>query len=66
MNLSQAHWRKSSRTSGSNAQCVEVADLASHIAIRDSKNPERAAHTVTRPAWAAFVDTIKAGHLDRP
>lgn len=42
-------WRKSSH-SGSGDQCVEVAALGRHIAVRDSKNP---AHVLvlSRPAF---------------
>jgi uncharacterized protein DUF397 len=33
-------WRKSSRsTSQADSNCVEVADLAGNIGVRDSKNP---------------------------
>jgi uncharacterized protein DUF397 len=34
--LDQARWRKSSRSSGQNGDCVELAHLG---AVRDSKNP---------------------------
>jgi Domain of unknown function (DUF397) len=38
--LSNARWRKSSRSSGGgNADCVEVAFVADRAAIQDSKNP---------------------------
>jgi hypothetical protein len=41
--LSNARWRKSSRSgSGNNADCVEVALTDECVAIRDSKNPGRA------------------------
>ncbi|HEX4701926.1 MAG TPA: DUF397 domain-containing protein [Pseudonocardiaceae bacterium] len=41
--LSNARWRKSSRSNdGNNANCVEVAFAGERAAIRDSKNPGRA------------------------
>jgi hypothetical protein len=41
--LSDARWRKSSRSNdGGNADCVEVAVDRERAAIRDSKNPGHA------------------------
>lgn len=56
--LTVARWRKSSHSSDTGGECVEVAPLTSHIAIRDSKNPEGGAFTVTPAAFAAFVDHV--------
>ncbi|MFD0627071.1 DUF397 domain-containing protein [Streptomyces sanglieri] len=39
MDHEQAHWFKSSYSGGSGTECVEVADLASVIGVRDSKQP---------------------------
>ena len=36
-----ATWRKSSYSNGTGGNCVEVADLPSGRAVRDSKHPER-------------------------
>lgn len=52
-------WRKSSRSSGNNGNCVE---LASAGAIRDSKNPiGPALHAELGNLLAA----VKADHFDR-
>ncbi|HEX2315096.1 MAG TPA: DUF397 domain-containing protein [Thermomonospora sp.] len=56
---SRARWRKSSR-SAQNGACVEVAPLIDVVAVRDSKNPEKAALTFTRAAWRAFHRQITA------
>ncbi|MDT0468250.1 DUF397 domain-containing protein [Streptomyces gibsoniae] len=45
--LTGATWRKSSYSGSSGGECVEVADLNPHIAIRDSKNPEAGTLAVT-------------------
>ncbi|MEU5992341.1 DUF397 domain-containing protein [Spirillospora sp. NPDC047418] len=32
-------WRKSSKSDNTGGACVEVADLAAAVAVRDSKDP---------------------------
>jgi hypothetical protein len=45
---------------------VEVAaNLPGVVAVRDSKSPEAGAHVVSRSAFAAFLDDVKAGRYDR-
>ena len=53
--LARARWRKSSHSGSSGGDCIEVADLTPHIAVRDSKNPQAGAFAVTPEAFAAFV-----------
>ena len=63
--VSQAIWRKASRSTGANTGCVEVAgNLDGVTAVRDSKRPEGGAHVVDRAAFAAFLGDVKAGHYD--
>ncbi|WP_406126302.1 DUF397 domain-containing protein [Streptomyces sp. NBC_00989] len=59
-------WRKSSYSGpGDGDSCVEIANGAAHIAIRDSKTPARAPLTVTAPAFTTFVEALKQHPLRR-
>jgi Domain of unknown function (DUF397) len=65
IDLSQAQWRKASRSTGNNGGCVEIATNFDGVAaIRDSKNPHEGAHVVQRSAFAAFLSDVKTGRYD--
>ncbi len=65
IDLSQATWRKASRSNGGNGGCVEVAaNLPDVIAVRDSKCPEGGAHVVGRADFSAFLEDVRAGRYD--
>ena len=65
IDLSQAEWRKATRSTGSNGGCVEVAaNLSGVTAVRDSKRPEDGAHVVDRATFAAFLADVKANRYD--
>lgn len=53
--LGGAAWRKSSYSGDQGGDCVEVAETLHTVAVRDSKNPDGPALTVSRIAFAAFV-----------
>jgi hypothetical protein len=56
--LRRATWRKSSRSSASGSNCVEVAELAGAVGVRDSKDPTGPALRFTPYAWASFTDGL--------
>lgn len=59
------NWRKSSYSgSGDGNACVEIADLGTRIAIRDSKSPSRTPLSLPSPAFTAFLHALK--HLRSP
>ncbi|MEO3769505.1 DUF397 domain-containing protein [Micromonospora sp. B9E7] len=59
MDLSNARWRKSTRSGASGGNCVEVAsNLPGVVAVRDSKDVTGPALTFGPAAWTAFVVQI--------
>ncbi|MBX7266052.1 DUF397 domain-containing protein [Micromonospora sp. Llam7] len=57
--LEDATWRKSSRSSPNGSDCVEVAELATGLAVRDSKDPAGSKLLFGRGAWSAFVAGLR-------
>ncbi|WP_190018467.1 DUF397 domain-containing protein [Streptomyces lucensis] len=58
--ITHASWKKSSFSGGGEGNdCVEVADLDTHIAVRDSKDPARTPLTFPTTAFAPFLQALK-------
>ncbi|WP_217165888.1 DUF397 domain-containing protein [Streptomyces sp. AC512_CC834] len=55
MNTSELAWFKSSYSGGGGDNCIEVALRPSVVLVRDSKDTQRHALTVSRNAWSAFT-----------
>ncbi|MFE0720554.1 DUF397 domain-containing protein [Streptomyces rochei] len=49
-------WFKSSYSTGSGGECIEVAVRPATVHVRDSKDTARAALAIEPTAWAAFVE----------
>jgi hypothetical protein len=57
--IDSATWRKSTKSGGNGGSCVEVADAASVVLVRDTTNREGGMLTFTAKAWRAFADGLK-------
>ncbi|MFB4313674.1 DUF397 domain-containing protein [Actinomadura sp. 21ATH] len=58
---SSTAWRKSSRSNGAGGACVEVAELAAGVGVRDSKAPDAGHLTLSPRAWVALLAETRAG-----
>lgn len=64
-NLTEAVWRKSTRSDNNGGACVEVADnLPAVVAVRDSKDQQGPALAFGAGQWVGFIDGIKGGTFD--
>ncbi|GAA2600800.1 DUF397 domain-containing protein [Actinomadura fulvescens] len=59
MDLSDVTWRKSSRSTSQGGECVELAEVPSIIAVRDSTDPQGPVLTFGHDAFRRFMDGIK-------
>ncbi|MBY8844995.1 DUF397 domain-containing protein [Streptomyces sp. SP2-10] len=65
--IPQASWKKSSFSGGGEGNdCVEIADLDTHIAVRDSKDPARTPLTFPATAFAPFLQALKGAGTSGP
>lgn len=65
IDLSQARWRKATKSNGANTGCVEIAaNLPGVVALRDSQHPEAGAHVVARKAFSEFLSDVRSGRYD--
>jgi hypothetical protein len=62
--LSFVQWRKSSLSGQEGTSCVEVADLAIAVGVRDSKNPGGPELVFSRDEWTTFTERVRSGRLD--
>ncbi|GGK90639.1 hypothetical protein Sme01_53130 [Sphaerisporangium melleum] len=62
--LSQAAWRRSSRSGNNGGECVEVAGGLPHVvAVRDSKNAAGPVLVFRSDDWSDFLRAVKSGAL---
>jgi Domain of unknown function (DUF397) len=63
IDLSRAVWRKSARSNNGGA-CVEVADLGTAVAVRDSMDPDGPKLILTPDEWRMFARSVRSGFHD--
>jgi Domain of unknown function (DUF397) len=56
---SALNWRKPSRSGNNGGDCVEVADAASVVIVRDTKDQDGGTLAFTADAWRVFTATLK-------
>ncbi|MER7399544.1 DUF397 domain-containing protein [Streptomyces sp. NPDC000151] len=54
-------WFKSSYSDSEGSACVEVAEHAARVYVRDSKEPDGPRLAIAPSAWAAFVGYAAVG-----
>ncbi|MDH6435707.1 hypothetical protein M2158_004184 [Streptomyces sp. SAI-144] len=60
--VAHARWRKSSYSGGAN-DCVEIAALGDHAAVRDSKDIDRVPLLFSKAAMCALVGGVASGAI---
>ncbi|MFC8308992.1 DUF397 domain-containing protein [Streptomyces olivaceus] len=55
MNATEPNWIKSTYSGGGGDNCVEVALCTDAVLVRDSKDADKPALTVSPDAWSAFT-----------
>lgn len=61
----EGKWRKSSRSQGGDANCVELAWDKQGLLTRDSKAPLSGTLSFASTGASAFLDAVKGGRFDR-
>jgi Domain of unknown function (DUF397) len=56
-------WQISSFCNG--GTCVQVSHVGGTTFLGDSKNPEAAPFSFSRPSWQHLIDDIKSGRFDQ-
>jgi len=63
--LSRAVWRRSTQSSSTGQNCVEVAtNIPGIVVIRDSKDPGGPNLAITRRQWDEFTGAVKGGGFE--
>lgn len=57
--LDRAVWRKSSRSSASGSDCVEVAEMTGVVGVRDSKDPAGPVLLFSPDSWTGFTISLR-------
>jgi hypothetical protein len=58
--LNTVQWRKSTRSSGGQSNCVEIAYLAGEPVVRDSKNSSAGGLSFGSCGWTQLLRTLSS------
>lgn len=64
--FSAARWRKSSHSSGQGGECIEMADLAPLVAVRDSKHPNGTKPTFSKTPGSRLRECSRSPPSEPP
>ncbi|TDD27208.1 DUF397 domain-containing protein [Actinomadura sp. KC06] len=64
MGLSKEEWRKASRSTVQNDNCVEVAGTPKIVAFRDSKDPDGPKLIISISDFQHFTNVLKRLYFD--
>ena len=64
MEDTELNWRKASKSAANGGGCVEIADQAGNVHIRDTTARERGMLTVGAATFTALLASVKRGELD--
>ncbi|GAA4099456.1 DUF397 domain-containing protein [Actinomadura miaoliensis] len=64
MASADVRWRKGSRSGHEGGECVEVADLAAGVVVRDSKDPDGPKLAFAAGEWRAFMLAVRCSEYD--
>ncbi|PKK12201.1 DUF397 domain-containing protein [Thermomonospora sp. CIF 1] len=59
--LSRVTWRKSSKSTTTGNECVELAAFGDVVAVRDSKNPDGARLVLRSAGFRRLVEDVRRG-----
>jgi uncharacterized protein DUF397 len=62
MDLTNLNWRKASHSGENGGDCVELANVAGVVAVRDSKDPDGPVLLLTRAALRTAVQPAADTH----
>ena len=52
-------WRKSTHSNANGGDCVEIADTARTIVVRDTRDRDGITLAISAAAWQRFTDALK-------
>lgn len=61
MGLTPSDWRKSSYSGNQGGNCVEIADTAHQVHVRDTQNRPLGYLTFSASNWSALLSSLRKG-----